>query len=966
MTRIITIFFLALCSISSVKLSAQLSAPTASSTQMTNYTNGMPPDPIYIFCTPNYFGVPVPTQLTATAPGGQSGCTFNWFSYNQGINAWVVHSTQTNASSSTLTGIPSGGYRCVIKASNGTVLGCYRAWVWLKQTTLDINPIPPGCEPFTITGVHNTNNSFTYYNPPPDPFIIDQNTIITVCMSANHTYVSDLGFFLVSPCGATIPLAPHPQAINAANGCCCNGGNNVNGLCFSTQNSNMLNVCGGGAPLGGSFGIYGQGSPGNYGANNNNWSPLYGCDATLGGWAVQIYDCIGADVGALTNATISFNGNASCGPSSISYNSGNINSVINDNSCTPQSASIYTVPPPPPTVAQTLTATTTYSWTASAGGVAFTPNVAFPQVIDPAPEEDTWFYLTVTSSVGCVNIDSVFFDYTPVDTPIIAPPPVFCFNGPGDTLSVDIENGTWSGVGITDTITGFFDPVVAGPGVHQVIYLGEQPCGNADTVMVTVSDEITFNTQIDNSSCFQADDGLIFVNVLTGYMPVTGTWDTSPVQNSLTATNLPPGTHTLILQDGYGCRDTSQHITTEPTLLQVQTAKVDVNCIGGSNGQASATPNGGTMPYNYSWSSVPVQQTQQATNLQAGNYTVTVTDDNGCQVQATVTLNTLSTPPNVQPNITDESCPDVSDGSIDISVSAGAPPFTYAWNNNETTEDIDSVTAGNYSVTLTDMYQCPYNHNFVVISGNALDFSYAVTNVLCFQENTGVIAVTPLSGNPPYNFYVNGSNAGTSGHLGNLYAGYYTVQIVDSRGCDSSFATSISQPPTMYSDSTYHQISLGNYTTLNPAYGGGTGDLALNWYPFYNLSCMDCPNPMAWPDITTDYTLTITDANGCIEYSEVVVDVMHDGPFIPNTFTPGKDELNNVWKVSDYGVKDFSAMIFDRWGNKIYESDNIYEGWDGKLKNGNYYENSVYAYKVYIRYIDGKEKTLLGNVTLLR
>lgn len=964
--------WLTLCCLVGTALSyGQISAPAAASTQMTNYTNGMPPDPIFIFCDPNFLGNPVSPSLTATPPGGVPGWKFEWFSYSQALNTWVPLTTVNNAPSSTINNLSSGGYRVVITDGNNVVQGCYRCWVWHKQTAININPVAAGCEPFTIQANVVSNNSFTYYNPPPDPFIVRPTTQITVCFRANHTYVSDLGFFLIGPpsCGSPIiPLAPHPEAINAGNGCCCNGGNNVNNLCFSTQNTNMLNVCGSGTPLTGNFGIYGQGTPNNYGANNNNWSPIFGCDAAQGGWRVQIYDCIGADVGALTNATITFTDNAACGQSTITYNSGNINSAINDNSCSQQTASIYTVPPPPPTVAQTLNATTGYSWTASPGYAGFPAVSNNPSLtVNPVPEQDTWFYLTVTSSVGCINIDSVFFDYTPPDTPHIAIPPIFCFNGPGDTLSVDIDGGVWSGPGITDTITGFFNPVVAGPGDHQIIYTAEQPCGERDTVTVTVAPEITIAPQITNSSCFNADDAMVNAILLTGDMPIMGTWNTVPPQMGFIANNLAPGVHRLILQDIHGCRDTSYHTTTEPQQLTLATNVVHVNCPNGSNGQASVTAAGGTVPYGYSWNSTPVQTTSTATGLAAGNYTVTVTDFNGCQEQANVTLNTLSAPPLIQGTVKHESCQDVYDGAIDVTPVGGTGPFTYLWNTNDTSEDISAITQGNYTVTLTDIYQCTYSNSFTVTSGNAMDYSFTTSNVLCYSEATGVINVTPLSGNPPYNYFLNGVSVGSSGQLGNLHAGTYTVNIVDSRGCDTSFVASISQPPPLSVDSTHHQLRLGDNITLSPSIGGGTGTLVLQWIPFYNLSCPDCMTPLAWPEITTHYNVVVTDQNGCTETAQVIVDVFHDGPFIPNAFTPGnKDDLNNMWRVSDYGVEKFELLIFDRWGTKMYESENIYEGWDGKTPGGKLCEGGVYAYKTHIRYIDGTEKTVLGHVTIVR
>ncbi len=381
---------------------SQISGNGATTTQPTVYTDGSPNDVIYIYCIPPG-GATNQGSLTANSPVGGGPFTFTWYQYNSASNSLSPYTTDVGVNSSTINNLPSGGYFVSITNNAGTNVGCYMAWVFNNETNLDAGIINTNCGGFNLNGTADPVADFVYYNPPPLPMFIDANTTITVCFDATHTYVSDIGFFLISPTGTTIPLSPNPQAINAGNGCCCNSGNNVNNLCFTTVPSGGLFVCSSGTPLTGTYSAYEN--------NTIDWSPLYGEDAAQGGWSVQIYDCIGADVGALTHASISFSGNSACGPQNITYDSGNINSAINDNSCSAASASIFTVPQQPSvTTPIVLPNTLTFQWTDD-NPCLTVPNATtnLTPAIPATPTQDTWFYLQVTDNFGCTFIDPVLF-----------------------------------------------------------------------------------------------------------------------------------------------------------------------------------------------------------------------------------------------------------------------------------------------------------------------------------------------------------------------------------------------------------------------------------------------------------------------------------------------------------------------------------------------------------------------------
>src|SRR5690554_2659583 len=359
-----SILYIYICMLSVVIGNAQITANGNSGSSMTNYTNGTPNDPIYIWCGEELGSNAGSLSIT---PVGAGPFTFRWYFHNEVTSTWNLYNTSSGMSS-TISNLPSDGYRVEVRNNNNVLVGCHTAWVWNINAELTADA-DPTCDSAELIGDVAATSSFTYYNPPPSEAIITANTQITVCFSAVHTYVSDLAFYLVGPGGATVLLSPNPGA--NGQGAICNSNNNVNMLCFSTMSSTNFNPCipetgcGNATTCESNYqGIYGTYGPGN---TPINWSTLYGLNAAQGGWAVQIYDCIGADVGALTNASITFtNLSTTCGGSNfISYNSGPISSTINDNSCTAATASIFEVPMITPGPGITIDAMVNTLWTSN-------------------------------------------------------------------------------------------------------------------------------------------------------------------------------------------------------------------------------------------------------------------------------------------------------------------------------------------------------------------------------------------------------------------------------------------------------------------------------------------------------------------------------------------------------------------------------------------------------------------------
>src|SRR5690606_27924501 len=212
-----------------------------------------------------------------------------------------------------------------------------------------------------------------------------------------------------------------------------------------------------------------------------------------------------------------------------------------------------------------------------------------------------------------------------------------------------------------------------------------------------------FTITSQDVSCYGGNDGSATVAVSYGVAPYTYTWNTTPVQNTATASNLPAGTHTVTVTDGISCSKSEPVTITQPAapLTATISAYTDVLCFNTATGTATVNVTGGTPPYTYSWNTAPVQNTAAVSNLPIGSYTVTITDSKNCVTTTSVTISqptditvtTLSTSPS--------NCGSVGNGTATVSVTGGTTPYTYSWNTvpAQNTTMASNLAPGTYTVT---------------------------------------------------------------------------------------------------------------------------------------------------------------------------------------------------------------------------------------------------------------------------
>jgi gliding motility-associated-like protein len=881
------------CLIASVDAVGQIGSPTASYQQPTQYTNGMPNDQIFVFCSPDIDGNPILGSLTATPTIAGPGFNFQWGLYNETTHAYTTFQTQNGVPSSTVSNLATGGYKVTITNSAGQTQS-FITWVYVSELAVGIDialdPTNPGCEPFQVNGTINATG-FTYWDPVDPgaaPFIVDANTTITVCFNANHTYVSDIGFVLIGPpsCGSPgVTLSPNPFAIATANGCCCNSGNNLNNLCFSTSNSNQLNMCGAGTPLTGTYGFYNGNFGGTGGANypQGGLAGLYGCNAAEGGWAVQIYDCIGADVGSLTGASIVF----SDGTSTINYNSGPINSAINDNSCTPATASIYVVPlttPVNPTPQQ-VPNTGTLSYQLGVNGVPVTlapGTTTFTQNINPIPTYDEWYYLEITDNFGCRAIDSVMFDFTGYADATIDPVNAtnqLCTGNAPVQLTAVTAGGTWTGTGVN--ATGVFDPALAGVGVHTITYTIADPCGDVATIDITVSD-MTFDVTATASIC-TAHNGTATVTPTSGTPPYDYVWATSPPQTGATATGLAAGDYQVAVSAADGC-SLSALVTVPFDASDLSVSVVgtqSISCYGLCDGTATSAAQNGTAPYIYLWDDASAQTTAVASGLCVGPYNVQVTDANGCVANAqTVIIEPTALTANA--SMTDQSDCGQPNGAATVVANGGvvAGSYGYVWNSipAQSTMNATGLLPGDYEVVVSDDNGCSVTAAVTITTTPGFSASIvSATDALCNGSCTGTAAAEPsATGTAPFTYVWNTSPSQSGPSASGLCAGSYSVTITDVLGCEATATVAISEPLPVVANASVDQalICIGGAAQLTAAASGGTQPYAsYQWtaHPADGSLTPGQQNQTVTPtSLSTNYSLVVTDANGCQSMSSVV------------------------------------------------------------------------------------------------
>jgi gliding motility-associated-like protein len=481
-------------------------------------------------------------------------------------------------------------------------------------------------------------------------------------------------------------------------------------------------------------------------------------------------------------------------------------------------------------------------------------------------------------------------------------------------------------------------------------------CANQNYTLPSGNTVNTAGTYTDTLTTPQGCDSIV-VTALTVY-PI----DSTLVNDTICSGNvyiLPDGSavnsagvYAVTLQNVYGCDSVVvTNLNVNPTSA---TTLTDTIC----NGNNYVLPNGNTVTV-------------------AGSYPVTLTNIYGCDSVVTIQLTVITV--SVSLNGSDVLCFGNTNGSISATASGGVAPYHYdlllngnsIGNNN--TGAFQNLSSGAYTVLATDKFSCSVSDNISISEPALLTSAFLTDDVSCFGEQDGSAAVSATGGTSPYSYSLNNTISNNSGNFSSLAAGNYSYAVIDANGCTDTGFFVINEPAELLVSVSPNpaEVDLGASIQLHATstYGSSVNYV---WNPATGLSCSDCANPIVTVNNSITYSVIAAvnvNGNNCYGYANVPLTVIPNyNIYIPNVFTPNNDGNNDFFQIFGNlpALKFVEMKIFNRVGEKVFESNDINFTWDGTYK-GKLQEPQVFTYTLFVVFVDNyAEKVFKGSITLLK
>lgn len=641
--------------------------------------------------------------------------------------------------------------------------------------------------------------------------------------------------------------------------------------------------------------------PGGYTAGVQNPSRPASTPAMSGNYLVTVADAYGCSetanvdvvVNAVTSVTIT-SGTPYCEGNTIQFNATNVSGA-------------------------------SYNWT---GPGTFTSTVEDPQIANCVVTHDGNYVLVVTDANLCTTTAShtiivnpgIVANFTAIDP--------LCHQEATGQLTTNVTSGTpsYSYLWNNGSTSNIRENCVGGTNYCVTISDASGCTLSLCQTLTDPSDIVATASTIPTECGFL--DGEILLNVSGGAGGYTATWTEG--HSGLNINGLHPGNYTATITDANNCIEI---ITTNVgffgggvvSITELQTIK----CFNEKNAVLQSAMTGGFSPFNYQWS-IAGQTGENLTGIGAGVYSVTIQDTYGCTGMASIDVN--------QPDQltiliekTDVLCRGGNTGNATASVSGGVFPYIYAWDLGSTSSHISALSAGTYSLQVTDINGCVAN-DFVVINQpeKLLGTILTTTGVTCMGKSDGSGIAEGDGGTPPYTVYWTqyGTVIASGNQVQSLRSGNYAVKVFDANSCADEVNFVITEPSELILSTDMSNVSCKGFSDglIAISIVGGDFPYNINWSTGDTLAIADSLK-------AGQYFVTVTDNSNC---SKTLGMLLSENPrlclSIPDAFTPNGDGINDTWEIEYIEMYPGSFVnVFNRWGQHIYQGTPGSDFWMGGL-----------------------------------
>ncbi|HRG00019.1 MAG TPA: gliding motility-associated C-terminal domain-containing protein [Bacteroidia bacterium] len=607
------------------------------------------------------------------------------------------------------------------------------------------------------------------------------------------------------------------------------------------------------------------------------------------------------------------------------------------------------------------TGASNYTWSPSS-----TLNSANGTSVTATPSTNTT-YTVIGASGTCTGIATASISTSGTISAVISSTTAAACGANTGGATVTATGGTstytysWAPSGATTPVASNL-----GPGNNTVTVTDGNGCVATAVANISTTSGPTLSIVAQTSvSCFGGNNGTATVSATGGTGPYTYSWTpgnlTGATQNSLSA-----GVYTVTVKDANQCAGIATVSIIQPTAGVTGTISTTPTGCGTSVGSATVTASGGTPAYTYTWGPTAGSGTS-ISGLAVGSYSVKITDSKGCTVTVNASVNSTGTGPSLSvASQTNGTCGNVANGAATINAS-GTSPYTYTWSpSGGNAATATGLAGGTYTVLVADASLCVSTITVTITQPPPIVLTVTSTPANCgFYDGTATASATGGNGTLSYLWSTNTNSATASG----LSSGTYSVLVTDATGCTATGFTNVNSVGTLTVDvGSNVTIFEGQSTQLNALIPFGANVV---WTPTTGLSCTTCSNPIASPTVSTDYC-ALTTIGSCTNISCVSVFVEIDCASnsdysTPNAFSPNGDGINDNFCLEGWKkcVTTFYVGIYNKWGEKVYESEEADFCWDGTFR-GKALNPDVFVYYIKATIKDVGEILRKGNVTLVK